>query len=949
MTTERWQLVKEVLNGALHVGGEERATFLGRACQTDPSLRIEVDALLASAPDVVQQFLKSPPPHRMQLAKGSRLGPYEIDCLVGSGGMGEVYRARDTRLGRVVAIKVYLEPLRERFEREARAISALNHPNICTLHDIGPDYLVMELVEGRSLADRLKQGPLSPNQVLQYGAQTADALTTAHAQGIIHRDLKPGNIMETPKGIKLLDFGLAKYATTTLFGDAETTLTAQGAVLGTPAYMAPEQLEGHDCDARTDIFALGLVLFEMATGSRAFGGSSQAELISQILHGEPAFEKLAPPAFRRLVERCLVKDPAKRWQSASDVKLALEDLEKKASSTRMTTGPFAARTKRSRRSTLTVALVVSVLIVAACTWTWWARNRPARITGGIKLIPLTTDPGIEQEPSLSPDGSQVAYSWNGPDQANFDIYVKTTKAGAAVAASPLRLTRDPADDTNPVWSPDGSSIAFLRKLNVGNQFGIMLMPALGGRERKLAEVSIGETGYFYSPYLAWAPDSQSLIVTDHASAGRPTGLFLVSVRTGEKHQLTFPPSGVIGDHCPAVSPDGKTLAFRRAHAEGNWRGTIYLLGLDIDGRARGEPREVVLAPWVATPSEVFNWSCVAWTADSRKLVFVHDLGLWTQPLLPEDRNPARGQAVMAVETGAGLNFITSSLTSPRLAYALRNGGGQSIWRMQIPERHTKGGPPERMFASTREEFAQQYSPDGKKVAFESKRGGNLEIWVCESDGQGCAQLTTMGSSATGVPTWSPDGKQLAFYSNVQGNPQIFVIPAEGGATRRLTSLTAGAMFPRWSRDGKWIYFSSTESGATQVWKAPSGGGQAVQVTHHGGLVASESPDGKWLYFSGEGADSRLQKMPVGRGEETQVLPSITSWNFAVMDDGVYFLTGTGHRYAIEFLNFATGKTEVVAPVGQAYFGFSVSPDRKWILYDQTLPPSSELVLAEGFR
>ena len=346
MTPERWQQVKEVLNGALHVDREERAAFLGRACHTDPSLRIEVDALLASAPDVVEEFLKSAPPPRMQLAKSSRLGPYEIDCLVGSGGMGEVYRARDTRLGRVVAIKVYLEPLRGRFEREARAISALNHPNICTLYDIGPDYLVMELVEGRSLADRLKQGPFSPNQVLQYGEQIADALTTAHAQGIIHRDLKPGNIMETPKGIKLLDFGLAKYATT-LFGDAETTLTAQGAVLGTPAYMAPEQLEGHDCDARTDVFALGLVLFEMATGSRAFGGSSQAELISRILHGEPAFEKLAPSAFRRLVERCLAKDPAKRWQSASDVKLALEDLEKKSSFTGIRTSALIATTKRT--------------------------------------------------------------------------------------------------------------------------------------------------------------------------------------------------------------------------------------------------------------------------------------------------------------------------------------------------------------------------------------------------------------------------------------------------------------------------------------------------------------------------------------------------------------------------------------------------------------------------
>src|SRR4051794_32235183 len=206
MTPERWQQVKEVLDGALHVGGDERAAFLGRACLTDPSLRIEVDALLASASDVVEDFLKSAPP-RMKLAKGFRLGPYEIDCMVGSGGMGEVYRARDTRLGRVVAIKLCFEPLRARFEREARAISALNHPNICTLYDIGPDYLVMELVEGLSLADRLKQGPLPANQVLQYGAQIADALSTAHARGIIHRDLKPGNIMETPNGVKLLDFG----------------------------------------------------------------------------------------------------------------------------------------------------------------------------------------------------------------------------------------------------------------------------------------------------------------------------------------------------------------------------------------------------------------------------------------------------------------------------------------------------------------------------------------------------------------------------------------------------------------------------------------------------------------------------------------------------------------------------------------------------------------------
>jgi serine/threonine protein kinase len=254
----------------------------------------------------------------MALAPGTRLGPYEILSLLGAGGMGMVYHARDTRLERTVAIKILSQlsddpAHKQRFEREARAISGLNHPNICTLHDVGHqngiDYLVMECVEGETLAKRLERGPLPVDQVLRVGAQIADALTAAHAHGIIHRDLKPGNVMETPKGIKLLDFGLAKYVTSTLFGDAETTLTVRGAVLGTPAYMAPEQLEGHDCDARTDVFALGLVLFEMTTSSRPFGGSSQAQLISQIMHGEPAFEKVAPAAFRRLVERCLAKDP----------------------------------------------------------------------------------------------------------------------------------------------------------------------------------------------------------------------------------------------------------------------------------------------------------------------------------------------------------------------------------------------------------------------------------------------------------------------------------------------------------------------------------------------------------------------------------------------------------------------------------------------------------------
>ncbi|MEA2540720.1 MAG: eukaryotic-like serine/threonine-protein kinase, partial [Acidobacteriaceae bacterium] len=419
--------------------------------------------------------------------------------------------------------------------------------------------------------------------------------------------------------------------------------------------------------------------------------------------------------------------------------------------------------------------------------------------------------------------------------------------------------------------------------------------------------------------------------------------------TREKRQLTYPPAGALGDHCAAVSPDGKILAFRRENTAGQWQGSVYLLGLDNHFKPRGEPRRVTPEAGPAIPNQFFNWSCVTWTADSQRLLFPYDLGLWTVPVSVESAKPVSARATMAIETGNGVDGTTISRISARLAYAFKSGGGQSIWRMEIPRPHEKPEPPVRLIPSTATQFGQQYSPDGSRIAFESGLSGNLEIWLCSSEGQNCAQLTSLGAGATGTPTWSPDGKHVAFYSNVEGSSQIYVIPVEGGSTRRLTSDSWGGFIPRWSRNGESIYFSSKKSGSSQIWKAPAGGGTAVQITHSGGLVCSESPDGKWLYFTGEGTDASLWKIPVAGGEETQVLPSVTRWNYAIMDDGVYFVTRTGQGFAMEFLRFATGKTEVIAPIRDGYFGFSVSPDRKRILYTQGIPLSSELVLAEGFR
>jgi serine/threonine protein kinase len=318
---------------------------------------------------------------------GARLGPYEIVGPLGEGGMGKVYRARDTRLDRPVAIKISAEQFSSRFEREARAISALNHPRICTLHDVGPNYLVMELVEGQTLSFCLKKGPFGMERVLCYGAQIAGALAAAHARGIVHRDLKPRNIMVTETGVKVLDFGVAKVATRP-GGAAEQTLTVRGVVLGTPAYMAPEQLEEKECDARTDIFALGLVWYEMATGKRAFAAENQAALIAEILRCElPPLENV-PPQFARVVRRCLAKEPERRWQSASDVKLELEELAAE---------PAVIRAHRRRRfpalriSAFRVAGLA--LLMAAVAGITWLITRPKPASRPANFVQLTAQPG----------------------------------------------------------------------------------------------------------------------------------------------------------------------------------------------------------------------------------------------------------------------------------------------------------------------------------------------------------------------------------------------------------------------------------------------------------------------------------------------------------------------------------------------------------------------------
>jgi len=936
MTPERWRQVERLFQEALTREPERRGAFLAQAGGADEEIRHAVEMLLAqSSPQTspVPYAQEAAPP--TTLPDGFRLGPYEIAGVLGSGGMGKVYRGLDTRLGRPVAIKISAELPGANFKREARAISALNHPHICTLYDVGPNYLVMELVEGESLAERLDRGALPVNDVLRFGMQIADALAAAHERGIIHRDLKPGNIMLTSTGIKVLDFGLAKMAMPAGEAASCTTTTQSvikpGTIQGTLAYMAPEQLEGAECDARTDIYSFGLILYEMATGRRAFAAASQATLIGDILHRSPDLSILQPPGVKAIVEKSLAKKPEDRWQSAGQVKQALQLVEKVPTASLAEMRGGVARP--TRRWTKILAIAAMVIVLGASVAILWLRMRQPRAAGPLAAVPLGEVSGMVQQPSLSPDGSHIAFSWNGADPSNFDIWVKSIAAGGAMKGMPLRLTTDPADDFAPAWSPDGSSIAFLRQVGDGDHYLVLLIPALGGLERRLAEVTLADTAQLAGPYLAWLGDGKSLVITDTAGAGKASALFLLSVQTGQRRQITFPAAGDIGDHCVSVSPDGSSLFFRRAGLRSEWSGKAYILKLDAGNSAPASPLEAPVN------------QCAAWEPDGERVVYASGLGLWTVPVERSGAAPS-----LVVETGRGANWPDVARSANRIAYARKVGGDLELWKLNIDAAGEPSGAAVKFASAWRDEFNPSFSPDGSKVVFSAGRAETSEIWTCTRDGESCTQLTWTDNANTGDPSWSPDGRLIAYYSTLGGRARIYTIPAEGGDAHAITAPGVDSIHPFWSHDGRWIYFTSRQSGSYQLWKIAAQGGQPVQVTADGGYAGAESPDGRWVYYVSNGdKDAGLWRMRVSGGKPETVLPSVLFHNFAVTARGIYFIDQSDQGPALKFYSHASHETRVVAPVRSGYTGLAVSPDGHTILYSAISPASSQIYLVGSSR
>jgi Tol biopolymer transport system component len=903
---------------------------------------------------------------------GRTISHYEILEKLGEGGMGVVYRARDTHLDRFVAIKV-LPPekvvdveRKRRFVQEAKAASALNHPNIITIHDIasasGVDFIAMEYVAGKALNQLIGRKGLPLGDALKYAVQMADALAAAHAAGIIHRDLKPGNVMiggapERAGYVKVVDFGLAKLTDKVEAGEREFTetmrqndapATGEGTIVGTISYMSPEQAEGKKVDARSDIFSFGALLYEMVTGRRAFQGDSKLSTLSAILREEPTpasqvVEGL-PRELERIIARCLRKNPERRFQAMPDLKVALEELKEESDSGTLSTRP-GPRQRQDRRLAWAAALLATIAVGGAL---WFVRSSSKVPELSLNAVPLTTYPGRQEQPSFSPDGSQLAFVWDGEKQDNEDIYVKVIGAGGP----PLRLTNDPARDHSPAWSPDGRFIAFLRNLPTGKA-AVLLIPALGGPERKLTEI-LRSDNLPGGRFLTWSPDGNWLVISDRDSPKEPAALFLLSVESSEKRKLTTPPLQLAGDCNPAFSPDGHALAFSRGVDYG--LSDLYLLIFSNELKVAGEARQITFGIQGAADP--------AWNSSGRDIVFsVGDfgqLGLWR---IATSGSGGRGPEPQRL-TSLGTNVLRPAISrrGGRLAYA-HSFVHLNIWRMPAtgsPAARTLQKPVATatpFISSTRDDESPQFSPDGKRIAFQSARSGNPEIWVCDADGSNALQLTSFGGPDVTTPRWSPDGRRIAFDSNTAGEYDIWVVGANGGKPQRMTTHPANDGNPSWSHDGRWIYFDSARGGAQQVFKIPANGGEAIQVTQDGGYAPVESPNAKFLYYVKALQATDLWKVPVQGGQAAKVLEGLSTYvNLAAVDDGIYFVPvrERGRGSSLQFLNFATNQIKTLASFEKpldlgSLGGLAVSADGKWILYTQVEQAGSELMLVENFH
>jgi eukaryotic-like serine/threonine-protein kinase len=861
----------------------------------------------------------------MALTTGTKLGPYEIQSQLGAGGMGEVYRARDTRLERDIAIKVLpanlsSDPnLRQRLEREGKAISKLAHPHICTLHDIGHqdgvDFLVMELVEGETLERRLIKGPLPPEQTIRLSAQIADALAQAQKLGIVHRDLKPSNVMLTKTGAKLMDFGLAKAsspaplaASLTEMTLGQEKLTVEGMIVGTFQYMAPEQLEGKEADGRTDIFALGAVMYEMATGKPAFAGKSQASLIAAILSSEPqpmaVLQPMTPPALERVVKKCLAKDPDGRWQSASDLASELNWIAEEGSRASAAVHAPTGRRRWERSSWLLAAIFFLLMIAAASAWWAGTGKRPSAMYFHSPV------PFAANDIALSPDGRTLAMIAYSAPASNYALW--TYEVGSRRTSS-LEGTQGAS---YPFWSPDGRFIGFfadgkLKKVDVAR-----------GQVQVLCDAPNGRGG-------AWNRDG--VIVFSPDAIGN-IGLSRVSSQGGSPVEMTKPDTTRLetSHRWPVFLPDGRHFLYLAANFTGHREMNAIFLG-SLDSQ---EKRQIL-----STSANVAY-------ADPGYLLYMRGQTLVAQPF-------DRTRYVLSGEPHTVSDEVLYFPQVDRAVYSVSNGDvlvtqtgkGASLSQLEWFDR---SGKPAGIVGAPGWYNNVRLSPDGRRIATDQTDpdGLNIDVWLHEP-ARGAATRLTFDPAMDYAPVWSPDGRQILFGSGRRLGFRLYLKNADDSSPEaevvdlgpdwqisawdwsrdsRNVLLRKGAELwyitwpervakpllqanwsvrnAQFSPDGRWMAYASNETGSWEIYVSPfpSANGK-WQVSNAGGQEPRWRQDGKELFYLS--AEGKMMAVAVTAGPSFAASSPIALFQthrrqpVSSLDVSSYDVSGDGQKFLID--------------------------------------------------
>jgi eukaryotic-like serine/threonine-protein kinase len=765
----------------------------------------------------------------MVLPSGTKLGPYEIQSPLGAGGMGEVYRATDVRLGRDVAVKILPAHLssdsaaRQRFEREAKTISGLNHPNICTLYDVGHqeglDFIVMEYLAGETLETRLGKGALPLEQVLQYGSQIARGLDKAHRHGITHRDLKPANIMLTKSGVKLLDFGLAKSATplatvtSPAAATAATSLTQQGTILGTYPYMSPEQVEGKELDSRSDIFSLGAVLYEMVTGCRAFAGKTPLSIASAIVEKEPepvtAIVLSTPAAVEHVIRRCLAKDPDERWQAAGDVARELEWLADRGNPSAAIVPRYTAKTS-AWLPWLVCGVLAACSLAGAFAWRYRSGPRPANYF--LAVLPFTA-----HDMALAPNGHTVAVvGFSAAEKTNFLWLYE-------VGGKEERKLAETEGASFPFWSPDGKAVAFfaagkLKKLEIG-----------GGPVLVICDAPAGRGG-------TWNKDG---VIVFSPSGQLGGGLYRVPVAGGPAKAITAPDAsrGENSHRWPMFLPDGNHFLYLAGNVAGPEDPDAIFIG-KLDSTEKTLVTKATGNPQYAAPGY---------------LLFCREKTLYAQ----------RFDAGKLALSGEAVPLLKDVTYLPRIlhnAYAVsdtgvllaQRGAGVSlsrlVWRDRQGNEIGEIGKPA-VYANV------AIAPNGTAVGFDrtDEENQNTDVWTYDMQ-RGSSKRLTFDAALDGDPVWSPDGKRILFASSRRGVFQLYIKKADGGEDEKRLPLNASDkadQYPSsWSNDGRYILYEQTTE-ATGLWVAevPELKTRALLKGPEATKNGQFSPDSKWVAYT----------------------------------------------------------------------------------------------------